>query len=67
MLYLLDALHLGRHTFRVSCTTPESARLSVICFEIHIGITFSTNNGITRCNYYVQIIRNAVKTITFNC
>ena len=43
MLLLLDALNLGRQTFRGSSTTQWSGHLSLI-FLIHPVITISTNN-----------------------
>ena len=55
MPLLLHALHLGRQTFKGSCTTPRSGRLSFIFIEIHTTITLSTNNRITLCSHYVQL------------
>ena len=50
---LLDALYLGRQTFRGSSSTPRQNKG-------HHAITRSINNRITLCSYHVQLYeRNA--------
>ena len=49
------ALHVGRHTFTGSSTTPRRCRQFNI-FEIHLTIIVSMNNRITLCKYYVQLL-----------
>ena len=39
----------------LSSTTTRSGRLSFYFLKIHTAITFSTNNGITLCSYYIQV------------
>ena len=67
VMLLLDALHLGRQSFRGSSTTSWPGRLSFMCWQHHV---FSSTvpsyvipvQGIARCyyncQYYVAILRD---------